>query len=174
VRLIRRFIQPLRYQYLEYRVQAVGGIKTPDRRYMRKLADLLHPVDFDHYQSSFGMTRQVLMIHTNIGALSTFLKRTADLLLAKEMVPVEELKLPQQMITVDALLTVDSGYYVIPADRLWAFRQQLIRLLDVLIAHEQETVGIYAASWRQMRDFAISLQTLLVSLILISHECLNH
>jgi hypothetical protein len=173
MRWLRKHIAPMRLQYLEYRLAAMGGIQTPDRHYMRELTKLLHPVDFVDYRTEHGMAQTILMMHDNIGETTEFLKKSADLLLAKQMVPIEELQVRQKLVSLDEWLTVNKGFYVQPLSYMTLFKQELVRLLDVIIAHEAETVGVYAASWRQMRNFYIGLQSLLVSLVTTSHECLK-
>lgn len=173
MRLLRRFIQPLRYSYLEYRQSATGGVQTPDRAYMAALLKLLHPVDFANYRTEHGLAASLMVMHDNVGDASAFLKRAADLLAAGEMVPVEELKARTHLVSLDEWLTVANGFYVNPVEGLTQFVEHAERLLSVFAAHENEKVGVYAASWRQMRTFLIGLQSLLVSLVLASHECLR-
>lgn len=173
MRLLRRFIQPIRYSYLEYRHSAAGEVQTPDRAYMSDLVKLLHPVDFASYRTEHGLAASLMVMHENVGDASAFLKRAADLLSAGEMVPVEELKARPRLVSLDEWLTVANGFYVNPVEGLAQFVEHAERLLKVFAAHEHEKVGIYAASWRQMRTFLIGLQTLLVNLVLTSHECLR-
>lgn len=173
MRLLRRFTQPLRYMYLEYRQSATGGVQSPDRAYMAELVKLLHPVDFANYRTEHGLATNLMLMHDNVGDMSAFLKRAADLLSAGQMLPVEELQARQRPVSLDEWLTVANGFYVSPVEGLAQFVEHTGRLLKVFAAHEQEKVGVYAASWRQMRTFLIGLQSLLVSLVLASHECLK-
>lgn len=173
MRLLRRFIQPLRYSYLEYRRAAAGGIQSPDRAYMSGLVKLLHPVDFTHYRTEHGLAATVMVMHDDIGSAAAFLKRAADLLAAGQMVPIEELQTRTSAVSLDEWLTVANGFYVNPVKGLSQFLEQTERLLKILAAHDRERVGVYAASWRQLRTFFISLQSLLVNLVLTSHECLK-
>jgi len=173
MRWLRRITQPLRYQYLEYRCAATGGVQTPDRAYMTELVKLLHPVDFEAYRTEHGLAAMVLVSHDNVGEMTSFIKRAADLLSAGQMVPVEELQLRQHTVSLDVWLTVANGFYVNPVGGLTLFLDQVERLLKVVAAHEHEKTGEHAASWRQMRNFYMGLQSLLVSLVEASHECLK-
>jgi hypothetical protein len=130
-------------------------------------------VDFAHYRTEHGLAATVVVMHENIGGAAAFLKRAADLLAAGQMVPIEELQARTRAVSLDEWLTVANGYYVNPVEGLTQFLEHTGRLLKVFAAHEGEKVGIYAASWRQMRTFFISLQSLLVNLVLASHECLK-
>lgn len=173
MRLMRRIVQPLRYQYLEYRQTASGGVQTPSIAYMTELVKLLHPVDFETYRTEHGLAATVLVQQPNVGEMSTFLKRAADLLSAGEMVPIEDLQERATTVSLDQWLTVANGFYVNPVGGMTLFLEQTRRLLKVIAAHEHEKVGVYAASWRQMRNFYVSLQSLLVCLVHASHEALK-
>jgi hypothetical protein len=140
---------------------------------MSELIKLLHPVDFAGYRTEHGLAMSLVLMHDNIGDVSAFLKRAADLLSAGQMLPIEELQTRQRQVSLDEWLTVAKGFYVSPVEGLTQFVEHAERLLKVFAAHEHEKVGVYAASWRQMRTFLIGLQSLLVSLVLASHECLR-
>lgn len=140
---------------------------------MTELVKLLHPVDFETYRTEHGLAATVTVQHANIGEMSDFLKRAADLLAAGQMVPIEELQARQTTVSLDEWLTVANGFYVSPVGGLTLFLDHARRLLKVVAAHEHEKVGVYTASWRQMRNFYVSLQALLVCLVQASHECLK-
>lgn len=173
MRLLRKIIQPLRYSYMEYRHAANGGVSLPDGNYMGELSRLLHPVDFSGYRTEHGLGASFLMLHTNVGETTQFIKRAADLLSSGQMVPVEDLQKPATVVSLDEWLTVSQGHYVNPVEGLAGFVAEVRRLLAVVKAHEGEKVGVHAASWRQMRMFYIGLQSLLVGLVVTSHECLK-
>lgn len=173
MRWLRKYLQPLRYSYLEYRQSALGGVQTPDRAYMSELVKLLHPVDFASYKTEHGLGATILVNHTNVGEMAQFIKRAADLLAAGEMLPIEELQTLSTTVSLDEWLTVSKGYYVNPVQGLEPFLEHTDRLLKIVAAHEHEKVGVYTASWRQMRNFYTNLQSLLVSLVITSHECLR-
>jgi len=168
---LRRFILYLRHRYLLYRYE-VSGVQALDRVYTRALLRLLHPVDFTHYHATLGKGHRLTLLYPTIGLMTQRLDQMVTCMRADEAIPVEWLRATPETVTLDAWLSVHDGFYVRPEEALDAFLVQADRLCDLLILHQDATVGTQAYNWRVMRTLFLNLQALAELLVPVALRAL--
>lgn len=161
-----------RYHSFFYGMKYRAQYPQPDVVLLHGILSLLNPVVFAHYQPSFGYGRWNRTHFPNIVRATEELKRYADILTQAEMVnPDWVRKLSTANINMDVWLTRDDDMYVNVEKAVSAFKHHCMRLLDLLKAHEGETVGNYQASRRVLTNVLNDLTKVVDTLVIISHDC---
>lgn len=170
MRRIRQTLQRLQYAYFRYRSRK-QKIQHPSREYLAALVKQLHPVVFKNYRPEHGMSYRHALLFADIGATTAQLKLIADRMQMDEVVDVNWFRGSTVMVTIDEWVGMSKGFYVSPAPAVAEYKAQLSRVIELVLKHREQTVGIHAANWRLMRSLFLNLEWLTHSLVRISHEC---
>lgn len=177
-RFYRRYAQPLKLAYLEYRYATNGGVKNPDYGFMQAMLDLFTPADFERYESRLALSDIILMQSRNIGHTVNLITHALESIQRRELVDTKRFTEDIGLVGLDDWLTIADGYYIAPQEAIEQYQFQMGLLIkhvlkDCMKPSVDDPHGTNIANKRLLRPFMMSQQQIILALVKLSHQCLK-